>query len=542
MLFWTFVVGSLLIFFSRFSCLQSTNVDVPKFMRAFVVSDGRKAQLSTGNLVSVLQHVSFRTVDNSIAICKSDIMNCLDRLDSDSRTNAGGKETAVRTLERCLARSVFHKLEDAISSNNTESYKIDVLRIVLRDFGFVVSAPVWEATIRQLNQMTLPGRRAQVGVCGGSSESAVDAASNADSVSLHAGLLPKPSQESLGDTARMDDASSVRSSRKRKHELLGDEEFDMYQRDFAGYSWSDLLRQVMVRDQQIKNQDSVNKKQLVLIESLKKKNKLLGQQARRSAQTSQRWAAKAKAKVCVKKAKGKRPPILPSNVDERMAIERTGAEGNGRYLTVESRISLSLRRNCSNVACADLGLILLDDSSRWTIARSEVQTGASLIGHAKSFHSDMESELGTTHEKGSCGVAIHCISQDATNGNIWQKRKLVAMLLHTAYCSSLPTDDSFSGAWTWDLFTSLECVGDIQPVLDGSGGGTVGLTHKMLQSVGCPSIESLVGSDQETTTSVTSQTLGLQCMAEGNNWFLIVLILNSYSACCHPCFGRVGLT
>ena len=242
----------------------------------------------------------------------------------------------------------------------------------------------------------------------------------------------------------------------------------------------------------------------------------------------------------MKKAKGKLPPILPTNVDERMAIERTGTEGNGRYLTVESRISLSLRRNCSNVACADLGLILLDDASRWTIARSEVQTGASLIGHAKSFHSDMATELSTTHEKGSRGVAIHCISQDATNGNIWQKRKLVAMLLHTAYCSSLPTDGSFAGSWTWDLFTSLECVGDVQPVLDGSGGGTVGLTHKMLQSVGCDSIESLVGSDHE-TTSETSQTLGLQCMAEGNNTNQ-VLIFNSYSACCHPCFGRVGLT
>ena len=271
MLFWTFVVGSLLFFFSRFFLLPSTKVDVPELMRAFGVSDGRKVQLSTGNLVSVLQHVSFRTTDNSIAICKSGILNCLDRLDSDSRINAGGKEMASRTLERCLARSVFHKLGDAISSNNTESYKIDVLRIVLRDFGFVVSTAVWEATIRQLNQMTLLGRRPQVDACPGSAESAVHAASNTDSVSLRAGLHPKPSQESFADTAHTDDASSVHSSRKRKHEPLDDEEFDMYQRDFAGYSWSDLLRQVMVRDQQIKNKDSVNRKQSVMIESLRKK-------------------------------------------------------------------------------------------------------------------------------------------------------------------------------------------------------------------------------------------------------------------------------
>ena len=92
-------------FFSQgFFLLPSTKVDVPELMRAFGVSDGRKVQLSTGNLVSVLQHVSFRTTDNSIAICKSGILNCLDRLDSDSRINAGGKEMASRTLERCLVK------------------------------------------------------------------------------------------------------------------------------------------------------------------------------------------------------------------------------------------------------------------------------------------------------------------------------------------------------------------------------------------------------------------------------------------------------
>ena len=235
---------------------------------------------------------------------------------------------------------------------------------------------------------------------------------------------------------------------------------------------------------------------------LKKKIKLLNQQQRRSAKSAAKWSAKAKAKgsYANRSKHNSKAPITVENVDQRMAIQRTAKD---RYLTVESRISLSLRRNCSNVACADLGLVLLDDVSRWTIARAEVQTGAALIGHARAFHQTMLSEFEdqsreTPHS--GIGVSFHCISQDATNGSIWQKRKLVALLLHTAYCPLIPKPgDNFSGAWTWkwDMFTSSECIADVQPVADGSSRGSVGLTHKTLQSLGCPSAWNLL---EPTTT------------------------------------------
>ena len=133
----------------------------------------------------------------------------------------------------------------------------------------------------------------------------------------------------------------------------------------------------------------------------------------------------------------------------------------------------------------------------------QVQTGAALMGHAISFHRGMDQDFQDQCKEqasGTLGVAIHCISQDATNGSIWQKRKLVALLLHTAYCSNLPSsedDSSFAGSWKWDLFTSLECIADVQPVADGTAAGSIGLTHKMLQSVGCPSIWSLVEAGQQ---------------------------------------------
>ena len=76
-----------------------------------------------------------------------------------------------------------------------------------------------------------------------------------------------------------------------------------------------------------------------------------------------------------------------------MAIVRTGKHGTGRYLTIPGRISLGIRRNLSNVACADLSLILLDDASRWSVARAEVHSAAAMMASCKAFHLSMVESL-----------------------------------------------------------------------------------------------------------------------------------------------------
>ena len=187
-----------------------------------------------------------------------------------------------------------------------------------------------------------------------------------------------------------------------------------------------------------------------------------------------------------------------------MAIQRTGPSGSGRYLTVPSRVSLSIRRNLSNIACGDLSLVLLDDASRWTVARAEVHSGACLLAAARAFHHNMLAEIA---EKSSSGfdfsqplfqpaVCIHAISQDATNSGIWQKRKLSALILETAFCPSLPSkeDAGASGTELANVFQMMQCVADCQPVGDSSAAATVALTHKMLGSLGCPSVQSLLKS------------------------------------------------
>ena len=90
--------------------------------------------------------------------------------------------------------------------------------------------------------------------------------------------------------------------------------------------------------------------------------------------------------------------------------------------------------------------MLLDDASRWTVARAEVHSGACFLAAARAFHQNMLAEIA---EKPSSGfddskglsqpaVCIHSISQDATNSAIWQKRKLSALILESAFCPSLP--------------------------------------------------------------------------------------------------------
>lgn len=96
-------------------------------------------------------------------------------------------------------------------------------------------------------------------------------------------------------------------------------------------------------------------------------------------------------------------------------------------------------------------------------------------------------------------VCIHSISKDATNSAIWQKRKLSALILESAFCPSLPSKEDLgaSGTELANVFQMMQCIAGCQPVGDSSATGTVALTDKMLGSVGCPSVQSLLESVAE---------------------------------------------
>ena len=293
-------------------------------------------------------------------------------------------------------------------------------------------------------------------------------------------------------------------SRKRQLEEERDQLVEEYQRRFGGLSWTELLKLVVDKDRQLADEKNKSKAKDEVIESLRKKGKLLQQQTRRAKTTSDKLQEKQRSSsaATAKAYPAGKPAALHSgqaekklSVEQKMAIVRTGKHGTGRYLTIPARISLGIRRNLSNVACGDLSLILLDDASRWSVARAEVHSAAAMTASCKSFHLNMVESFDSSDPS----LSIHLVTQDATNSSIWQKRKLCALICHTAYLAEpMPTDqEAKEFTWSWqDLFHSLQCVADVQQVQDGNAYGCVALCEKMLRSVGCPSIHTLVSKYQ----------------------------------------------
>ena len=111
----------------------------------------------------------------------------------------------------------------------------------------------------------------------------------------------------------------------------------------------------------------------------------------------------------------------------------------------------------------------------------------------RAFHETMMQEMfdSDSMRSGDLNLSLHCVTQDATNSAIWQKRKLTALLLHTAYLVNLPPSGEFRWCWS-EMFDELRSVADVQPVDDSSGKGSVALTTKMLHSLQCPTVHDLV--------------------------------------------------
>ena len=445
------------------------------------------------------------------------------------RGPVGGEKqpsTSRATLSRKLSRALG-KVNDsdvfrgawnfARSEHDEGTYSVDAVRAVLLDFDCVLPNDDWSDICGSLSDLlsaaSVRGRQQQVNEsdAGSVADSSASVLAPADVPSGLPGLAAPPSVSALTH-------GSAGSGRGLKRKQSGgfdcsfeDDEFKRYQHMFGAFSWSDLLKEVVQRDKDAKTQESKFLDLSSKYEELKKKNRLLTQQTRRIKKAAEKARAKlhgsSKKQTQLKFHRRDRDGVearKQASIEEKMAIQRTGPSGSGRYLTVPSRVSLSIRRNLSNIACGDLSLVLLDDASRWTVARAEVHSGACLLAAARAFHQNMLAEIA---EKPSSGfddskglsqpaVCIHSISQDATNSAIWQKRKLSALILESAFCPSLPSKEDLgaSGIELANVFQMMQCVADCQPVGDSSAAGTVALTHKMLGSLGCPSVQSLLES------------------------------------------------
>ena len=127
------------------------------------------------------------------------------------------------------------------------------------------------------------------------------------------------------------------------------------------------------------------------------------------------------------------------NVDGQLAISIP----RKRNLTLRPSMALAARRNLSSIACADIGMVLLTDVSRWAVARAEVRAAGSLIASARYFffrawetYKDALAQA-CKDEVPDCLLYVHGFRSDATNSAIWQRRKLVALELESAVLLSL---------------------------------------------------------------------------------------------------------
>ena len=141
--------------------------------------------------------------------------------------------------------------------------------------------------------------------------------------------------------------------------------------------------------------------------------------------------------------------------------------------------TIQVRRNFSNISCADFGKTILDDISAKTVSRSEQKMGACLIAAARLFHEQMKHDMREMSGDGF-SIAVHAYRQDATNG----KRKVSAVEIETMYKCGI--SEAQASTLACDDFRRHKFISDLLPVGDESGPGCVGITLRGFECQSCP--------------------------------------------------------
>lgn len=206
-----------------------------------------------------------------------------------------------------------------------------------------------------------------------------------------------------------------------------------------------------------------------------KKNKTLKQQLRRMKMKLE--------KLNTEKVK------CESKEKDVLELERT-KQGTGKQLTLKGTLALAIRRNFGNAATSDVGAMLLEDISRFTVARAETKAGTALVASARIFFHWVYSELTGPQMPDSFRLVVHSYRQDATNSGILKRSKLNALILHSAYLRQANNlNDQSWKHWEnfefHDWFDSMVRVADVLPVRNSTSEDTAAQTLKHLASLGC---------------------------------------------------------
>lgn len=116
-----------------------------------------------------------------------------------------------------------------------------------------------------------------------------------------------------------------------------------------------------------------------------RKNKSMKQKIRRLS-----------ARIVQIKSSGDAP--TEPDIKDQLSIERTKG---GKQLTLRGTIALAIRRNFGNAATADVGAMLLEDISRYTVSRAETKAGSCLVASSRLFYYWLYGEITAPTNKGT---------------------------------------------------------------------------------------------------------------------------------------------
>lgn len=228
-------------------------------------------------------------------------------------------------------------------------------------------------------------------------------------------------------------------------------------------------------------------------EALQKENhiRVLKQQLKRSLETNdhleaelKEWKENKQQKLAIQRHQDIRDFLAGKPYQEGESVG---------WLTPQGVIALAIRRNLSNCATSDLGLVLMCDISRWTVTRAEVKASACLLASSRLFWTRWREDV----LAGGYSTTVIGYRQDATNSAIWNRCKLMGLEMDASYIHGLDMED-YEDIDSED-FAYNKRLADVLPVHDETGIGTVMMSQKMLDSLGCPTWKTFLNAEKRDT-------------------------------------------
>lgn len=327
-----------------------------------------KLHVDESKLLMCLRH-SCQHGPGGLLIQKRGILDVLEAIQprgpaADPKQQSTWRATHARKLARILGKLSDYQFWPEGAIQASKCYLLKVLIQVLSEFKIVVGHEVFDSVTQTLEALAREGQlqeyreNAEADSCEMPRDTEMVDVDSAPSVAPPTDLISE-GQDTVAAPSIATTVSQTTGRKRTANEALhGDADLAEYQQRYGGATWMELLAAVASLDKELKQEQVKSIAKDATIQSLRKKCKLLQQQRNRAKRAiGQKAMAAAKAKVkTIKRGNSsvvdtqQQSEAAGPSLEERMAIQRTGPTGDGRYLTVPSKVSLSVRRPWADLA------------------------------------------------------------------------------------------------------------------------------------------------------------------------------------------------